>query len=656
MLRRPRTAIPVLLLALITIYGALLRFDVFVQRYGTLDHPLWARVLTQDLVPLVSQLHPARFRWYHVDQPYLGGDPINYLKFGREMRSFYQAHVREPLFVALTRVFLWLLSGQDAAVSFASATGSILTIVAAYLLGSALLSRRAGLVLSLLVAIEYDLISWSVDGWRDDLFMATVTLSAWTLVRCWRDPSLRNGALAGIATGLACLTRITALTFVLPSFAWLILDSPPETRRQRAKIAGAAAAVCSLIVAPYLVSCAVQFGDPFYAINYHTGYYRYGEGLPSQKPMSAAAYISSKIQGRPIAALDTGTTGLFVHPFTTKWNGLDGWIPRLASLLSSLSILGLIQWVFVPEGRLMLVILIGSLVPYALTWNVAGGGEWRFTMHVYPLYLLAAISAAAFAWKTATTLSRRSWHVGRIRRAVMIGWVAAAVGVAGVVVAYRELPWFVVREAIATNTAISVETGSRDSVFFSDGWSPPFADGPTFRLSTAERSVIQIPLPARRSYQVVLRLDPVAPDRQRRAVVLMNRQLLATLLLTWNPERVGAYPLLLPADKVRAGMNELTIVPDTLVTAGSAGSRFSWRDPKDLLGVRFWYLRVLASPDSPMSGASPGSRQAVESEAEFQKPDRLQTAGVLEPFPSIRIEVQGTNHHHVDLRLIDELE
>lgn len=593
MLRPPRAAIPVLLLGLITLYGALLRFDVFVQRYGTLDHPLWARVLTQDLVPAVSRLHPGTFRWFRVDQPYLGGDPINYLKFAREMRGFYQAHVREPLFVALTRAFLWLLSGQDAAVSFASATGSILTIVAAYLLASTLLSRSAGIVLSLIVAVEYDLISWSVDGWRDDLFMATVTLSAWTLVRCWRDPSLKNGALAGIATGLACLTRITASSFVVPALVWLIVDGPRETRRQRARTAGAAALVCGLLVGPYLVSCAVVFGDPLYAIDYHTGYYRFGEGLPSQKPMSAFAYISSKIEGRPIAALDTATTGLFVQPFTIKWKGLDGWIPGLAGLLSSLSILGLVQWLFVSQGRMMLVILIGSLVPYALTWNVAGGGEWRFTMHTYPLYLLASMSGAVFAWRTATMLWQRPRPQWRLRSPVVIRWVGAAVVVAGLIVAYRELPWFVVRERIAAGTDVSVETGSRDSVFFCDGWSAPYADGPTFRLSIAERSVIQIPLPSRRSYQVVLRLDPVAPDRQHRAVVLMNRQLLATLLLTWNPDRVGSYPLLLPADKVRVGMNELTIVPDTLVTAGSAGSRFASRDPKDLLGLRFWYLRVL---------------------------------------------------------------
>jgi hypothetical protein len=113
-------------------------------------------------------------------------------------------------------------------------------------------------------------------------------------------------------------------------------------------------------------------------------------------------------------------------------------------------------------------------------------------------------------------------------------------------------------------------------------------------VSRADHAIVRIPLPERRAYQIVLRLDPVAPDRQHRAVVLLNRQLLATLILTWSPDRVGTYPLLLPADKVRAGMNELTIVPDTLVPAASAGSRYAFRDPGDLLGVRLWYVRVLA--------------------------------------------------------------
>ncbi len=166
------------------------------------------------------------------------------------MRSFYQAHVREPIFLALTRTYLWALADQDVAVSFASMTGSIVTIIAAYLLGTAMLSRMAGVALSFIVAIEYELISWSVDGWRDDVFMATVTFSAWAFVRCQRDPSRKNAVFLGVATAAACLTRITALSFAVPGFAWLMVDRDSQNRVQRARMTTAAALLCAIIVAP----------------------------------------------------------------------------------------------------------------------------------------------------------------------------------------------------------------------------------------------------------------------------------------------------------------------------------------------------------------------------------------------------------------------
>jgi hypothetical protein len=597
----PASRIPAAAVAifLITVFGALLRFEVFVERYGALQHPLWAKVLTQHAVPLVSRLHPSAFRWYHVDQPYVGGDPINYIKYAREMRSFYQAHVREPVFLALTRTYLWLLDDQNVAVSFASITGSILTIIAAYLLGAAMLPRPAAVVLSLIVALEYELISWSADGWRDDVFMATVTFSAAAFVRLQRNPSRKNAAFLGIATAAACLTRITALSFVVPAFAWLLVAPRGQNRITRAWMTVAAALLCTIIVAPYLVNCAIATGDPLYAINYHTRYYRAGEGLPYEKPMSAASYVSEKVRTRPWAAVDTALTGLFVQPFRVKWTGLDGWVPGARTVLLWLSIVGMLRWVFLPEGRMLLLILIGSLVPYALTWNVAGGGEWRFTMHTYPLYLTASMTGGVYCWQLARGFGRRpSWRGISIPRRSMIHWIGGAAVIAAATVVYMSLPWFVVRETIAAGTDVSVETGGRDLTFFGAGWSQPYTDGLTFRVSRADHAVVRIPLPMRRPYQIVLRLDPVAPDRQRRAVVLLNRQLLATLLLTRNPERVGSYRLLLPADKVRVGMNELTIVPDTLVPAGSLDARYPVTDPKDLLGVRFWQLRVLASADS----------------------------------------------------------
>jgi len=601
MLRGVSAAVPLLLAVVVTAYGGLLRLDALAQRYGTVDRPLWAYVLTHEAAPIAASLRPSAYHW-PPETPYVGGDPINYLKYAREMRSFYQAHVREPMFLALTRAFLWLLSDQDAAVSFASMTGSILAIFAAYLLGAAVLSRTAGLAAALILAVEFELVSWSVEGWRDDLFMAMVVLSAWAFVRCRRDPSRAHAVLLGVTTAGACLTRITALAFVLPGLAWLVFDGDVSARRPRTNAAAIATLVLTVLVAPYLISCAITTGDPFYAIDYHTKFYRYGEGLPSEKPMSAAAYVTSKIAGRPTAALDTVTTGLFVQPFVIKWRGLDAWIGGIGRVLSWLAIGGLLASPFFADGRMLLVILFGSLLPYAFTWNVAGGGEWRFTMHAYPFYILAALSLVELGWHGASVLWREPQRVKTIAWQPVVRRVLPGAAIVALACAlYAVLPWFIVREAIARGDDVSIEAGSRDSRFFGPGWSAPYADGLRFRVSQSERAIVRIPLPSRRTYQIVLRLDPVAPELQHRAVVLLNRQLLATLVLTWNPDRVGTYPVQLPFDKVRVGSNELTIVPDTLVPAASAGARFATQDPGNRLGVRLWYVRVLApaAPEGP---------------------------------------------------------
>ena len=42
---------------LITLYGALLRLDAFTGKYGPLDHPGWARVMTHDIAPLTRRQH-----------------------------------------------------------------------------------------------------------------------------------------------------------------------------------------------------------------------------------------------------------------------------------------------------------------------------------------------------------------------------------------------------------------------------------------------------------------------------------------------------------------------------------------------------------------------------------------------------------------------
>src|SRR5688500_10122283 len=130
----PRPAWAALAAALlITLYGALLRLDAFTGKYGTLDRPAWARVLTHDIAPLARHLRPSTVHWRRAPRPCVGGDPITFLAFAREMTTFYQPHVRDPVFLATTRLGLWALDNQDAGISLASAAGSIVAIFAAYL-------------------------------------------------------------------------------------------------------------------------------------------------------------------------------------------------------------------------------------------------------------------------------------------------------------------------------------------------------------------------------------------------------------------------------------------------------------------------------------------------------------------------------------------
>lgn len=590
-----------LLAVIITVYGGLLRLDAFTGKYGPLDRPGWARVVTRDVAALVPPIRPA-VTWASETNPYVGGDPINYLRFAREMEGFYQAHVREPVFLATTRLALWSLDDQDAAVSFASLAGSIAAIFATYLLGRAVVSPLAGLLAALALAIEYEAIIWAPDGWRDDTFTATVILAAWALVRLGQQraldgPALGRAALAGGLCAVACLTRITALTFVIPALGWIVLDGPAAERRIRLKLAAVAAAVGAIVLGPYLVSCAIETGDPLIAINYHTTYYRAAEGRAFSEPMSATDYLRARLAERPVATFDTAFNGLFVQPFVTKWHGFGFWADGIGAVLRALGLAGLAVFPFIRPGRLLVVMLLTSLLPYVFTWNLGGGGEWRFTMHAYPFYLVAAGAALAWIVRAASEArASRRLPIAMSRR-TLAGVAAIAAAAAAGAALYVALPWFVVREAIAHGESTSLEIGDRDRIFYRGGWSPPRAEGITARVSTGARSTVRVPLPARAEYDIVLRLDPVAPAVQSRVRVLFNGHYVGDFPMTWDPERVGTYRLRVRAPIVNEGGNLLTIIPDRTVAAAAAGPAFAWLDPETEIGLRVWYVRVLPNPD-----------------------------------------------------------
>lgn len=394
--RRVRRALQVAAPAAVVLYGGALRFEALVGRYAW-EGPGWAVGAGRT----IQALPPERPRWAPSAQT-TGGDPFHYFGRARVMRWFYEADVREPLFPALTRLMLAPAGGRILAVHLASAVGSALVVLATYLLGAAAFSRVAGLLAALLFAVERDALWWSAEGFRDDTFALFVVLGAWALVRLLARPTTPRALLAGVLLGAACLTRITALSFAVPALL-VLLPGRGEPARERRRGAAVAAGALLAVTGPFLLTCALAYGDPLYSVNYHTKFYRSRTGLEFQQAMGWLDYLRA---GSPLAEqVTTGLQGLTSYPFGNKWRGFDALGGWTRTILPLLSLAGLALFFRSPAGRLLLVLLVTSLLPYAFTWRIPGGAEWRFTMHVYPLYLLAAALAVTTA---ATTLVRRA--------------------------------------------------------------------------------------------------------------------------------------------------------------------------------------------------------------------------------------------------------
>ena len=583
-----RAAVLVAALAICT-YGAVLRLHALTDRYGTLERPAWARVLTRRVAPLARYVEPRPYSWARVPVPYVGGDPASYLKFAREMRSFYQAHVREPVFLAITRGWLWLLDNRDVGISFASASMSTLAIGATFLLGRAACSPGVGLLAALALAIDYDAVSWAPEGWRDDTFTVFVILGAWALVRLRERPTTVRAIIAGAVGTAACLTRITSLSWLVPGLAMLCVPLGDPGWRPRARASAIAAVVTAVLLCPYLVNCARVFGDPLIAIDVHTGYYRAGEGVPVDRPMSAGAYLAGKLRRQPVGQFDTAITGIFVLPLRNKFGGFGFWLPHLAEVLRALAAIGLVVWLASPTGRLLLVVCLTSLVPYAFTWNIADGQAWRFTMHVYPLYLVAGFGVVFQLWQGVVSAGRADWRP-LLREAILVAAAAAVILLAGR--GYRELPYYVARETIAGGSETTISAGDRDEAFFSRGWSPTVTEGNvTSRLVLGDRGRLDLPLPAGRAYRLRIRLDPVRPDAPRAITVLVGGRVAGRFGLTFDPQRVGSYEVEVPPDVAR-GATTMQIVADGTVPAESCGPRCAALPPAARVSLRVWYVRI----------------------------------------------------------------
>ena len=580
--RLARSAHVVAVLAVMA-YGALLRFDAISQRFDPVSTPQWLHRLETARAGR-SRLRPAAMSWEmsprfpHKDGPpsQYRSDPYTYLQYAREMRSFYAAHRREPLFPFATKMSLWLLHDSDAAVSFTSAAFSVAAIALTFMLGAEAFAYAVGLGAALLWAVELDVVTTAADGWRDDAFTCAVLLTAWLALRFDRQPTVRRAVALGAAAGVACLVRITSLSFVVPVLIWLIAVGA-RGWRQRARSMAIAALVALVVVGPYVFNCWRVFGDPLYSIDVHANVYQTTAGESSTEALSAREYLGSRVRTRPMETLDTVALGLTAYPFGNKWAGFDVWLPALGRVLAVLAMAGLFLFLVLPAGRLLLIVLVTSLVPYSATWRLIF--DWRFTEHAYPFFLLAACSVP---WAIAAAIRRRKVLFAdrsRVRTAAAIWTAAGAVAIAAAFVLTRLMPPRVFAEKLQAGDPATIMAGDRDAAFFTAEW-PRLVRTATVatRVTSLSRASILVPLPVAADYGLLLRVDPsTAPLTPGAAVppiqILVNGRLVGVCDPGSTPDRIGVCRAALPADAVRRGRNRLTV-------AAAAP------------GFRVWYVRV----------------------------------------------------------------
>lgn len=123
---------------------------------------------------------------------------------------FERNNGREPLFIYLQAVSIWLLGQDPVAIRLVSAAFGILTVLATYLLANEWFGYRVGLLSSAGLAISFwhvDLSRFGLRAISTPLFILLILYFLW---RALREENRAYFLAAGIVTGLSLYTYITA--------------------------------------------------------------------------------------------------------------------------------------------------------------------------------------------------------------------------------------------------------------------------------------------------------------------------------------------------------------------------------------------------------------------------------------------------------------
>jgi mannosyltransferase len=132
-----------------------------------------------------------------------------------------------PLYYLLAWVWAWVFGTGEVGLRSLSALLGTATVPAAYLAGSALLSRRAGLIAAAMVAVSPLMVWYSQEARAYALLALLGAVCLWLFVRALDDPQRRQLLAWGLVAALAVLTHYYALFLVGPMAIWLLVRAGP---------------------------------------------------------------------------------------------------------------------------------------------------------------------------------------------------------------------------------------------------------------------------------------------------------------------------------------------------------------------------------------------------------------------------------------------
>ena len=481
--------------------------------------------------------------------------------------------------------------GQDIAVSAVSGVSSTLLVPATFLLGFELGGPLVGLPAAFLVSLDPDLVSWSTMGFRDDFFALATVVFVWTCLVLTRSPSRLKAIAVGIAGAAACLTRITSFSFVVPTLVLLVCSPGAHERRGMLRLSGIAAVVAAALLAPFLIDCWLRFGDPLFAINWVTGFYLSKEAGAQRPPTGIVPYLLDHSRSETLHSVDTLMRGMTVYPWANKWEGLakhcSSW---LAGCLKVLCIPGLLLWLWSRRGLLVLTALAGSLLPFAVTWELYP--EWRFTLHAVPFLIVAVVSFICTTLATLHAWVRERGVPWAEARIVAQGTLASAALFLIVSGAMYALSTVMFVDDLAEGKPAALVAGDRDWFYFARSWSAARREGNVpYRYVDGREGTILVPLARGGAFDCVLRMDPVPTDRSPDAAVPpldleleINGDWRQDVQMRYDPHRVGQHSVEIPPGVLQPGINRIELRALPSDTSASM--------PRGASAFRLWYLRL----------------------------------------------------------------